>query len=43
MQKLEEGAGSSTRGDQADTECAAGHRTVYGSYRSEVRMPFLGI
>jgi hypothetical protein len=36
MQKLEEGASASTGRDQAHTECAIGHRTVYGGYRSEV-------
>ena len=36
MQELEERTGSGTRRDQAHTECAIGHRTVYGGNRSKV-------
>jgi hypothetical protein len=42
MQKLEEGAGAGTGRDQAHTECAVGHRTIYGGYRSEVCIHMLG-
>lgn len=42
MQELEEGTGSGTRRDQAHTECAIGHRTVYGGNRSKVCLSVSG-
>lgn len=40
-QESEEGACQGAGGDQTDTKCALGDRTVYGSHRPEVRFPAL--
>jgi hypothetical protein len=41
LQELEAGTSPGTRRDQAHTECAIGHRTVYGGNRSKVCYSFL--